>query len=129
MRTIRRTAHGPEWFIREDLEEFLTARRWMVEKTHGNLYQQGLPDLFIAHRKYGERWIDVKQPGGNYTFTNAQKQKWPVWESFRVGIWILVAATQAEYDKLFQPPNWRDFWKPQWGRIPDIDALLDEIEE
>lgn len=108
---------------------FLTARQWMVEKTHGNLYQQGFPDLYIAHRKYGERWIDVKQPDGKYTFTNAQKQKWPVWESYRIGIWILTAATQEEYDKLFQPPNWRAYWKKKWGEIPDIDSLLDQVEE
>ena len=126
---IIRSIHGPEWYIREDLEVFLTARQWMVEKTHGNLYQQGFPDLYIAHRKYGERWIDVKQPGGKYTFTNAQKQKWPVWESYRIGIWILTAATQEEYDKLFQPPNWRAYWKKKWGEIPDIDSLLDQVEE
>ncbi len=128
MGRIKRAAHGPEWYIRRDLEEFLAARKWNVEKTHGNLFQQGFPDLYIAHRKYGERWIDVKQPGGKYTFTQAQKIKWPIWESYNIGIWILVAATQAEYDKLFKPPNWRSYWKPQWGEIPDIDALLDQVE-
>lgn len=126
---IKRTTHGPEWYIRRDLEEFLVARKWNVEKTHGNLFQQGFPDLYIAHPKYGERWIDVKQPGGKYTFTNAQKVKWPLWESYNIGIWILVAATQEEYDKLFRPPNWRAYWKKKWGEIPSIDSLLDQVEE
>ncbi len=25
------------------------------------------------------------------------------------------------------PPNWRDYWKPSWGDVPDIDGLLDEL--
>jgi hypothetical protein len=51
-----------------------------------------------------------------------------VWEAFGIGIWILTAATQAEYDKLFAPPNWCDYWKASWGQVPDIDALLDELD-
>ncbi len=25
-------------------------------------------------------------------------------------------------------PNWRDYWKASWGKTPDIDALLDELD-
>jgi hypothetical protein len=50
-----------------------------------------------------------------------------LWEQHGVGIWILTSATQAEYDRLFKPPNWRDFWKAKWGELPDIDKLLSEI--
>src|SRR5690242_14290590 len=114
--------HGPEWHIQQDLIEFLGIRQWHVEHTHGTSVQTGFPDLFIAHRKYGTRWIDVKNPA-RYSFTDAQRRKWPVWELFGIGIWILVAATQEEYDKLFGPPNWRDYWKPQWA-IPEVDAIL-----
>ena len=32
-----------------------------------------------------------------------------------------------EYDKLMRPPNWRDYWKPAWGEMPDIDAMLDNL--
>jgi hypothetical protein len=45
-------------------------------------------------------------------------------------IWILTAATQEQYDLLFKPPNWRDFWKPSFA-VPtkaDIDAMLDELD-
>lgn len=126
MGRIRIRKHGREWHIQEDLKTFLRARQWHVERMIGNAFQMGIPDLYVFHRKYGERWIDVKVPG-KYTFTREQKIKWPVWDSFNRGIWILTAATQTEYDKLFGPPNWRDYWKPGWG-VPDIDALLDELD-
>lgn len=126
MKRIRRPKHGPEWYIQRDVKRFLADRQWLVERTHGNLYQQGIPDLFVAHRRYGQRWIDCKQPK-RYTFTKAQRIKWPLWEQHGVGIWIITAATQEEYDKLMGPPNWRDFWKPSWGEMPNIDALLDEL--
>ena len=130
MRSIRRPAHGPEWHIQKDVIRYLVARGWHVEHTHGNLYQTGFPDLFAAHKKWGSRWIDCKQPK-RYAFTKAQKQKWPIWESFNIGIWILTAGTQEEYDKLFQLPNWRAYWKASWRAIPtqaDIDRMLDELE-
>lgn len=131
MGSIRRAKHGPEFYIQQDLIVFLKARGWHVERMIGNAFQMGIPDLFIAHPKWGQRWLDVKRPGKNYSFTKAQKLKWPVWEAFNIPIWILTAATQEEYDKLFQPPNWRDFWKESWGAIPtlaDIDAMLDELD-
>jgi hypothetical protein len=124
-----RSKHGPEFKIQTALIEFLRARGWLVERLIGNAYQQGLPDIFIHHPKWGSRWIDVKNPG-RYSFTTAQKWKWPRWESFGLGVWILTAATQEEYDKLFAPPNWRSFVKESW-KLPtraDIDKLLEEIE-
>lgn len=129
MKKICRAKHGPEWYIQRDVIKYLVARGWHVEHTHGNLYQTGFPDLFVAHKKWGTRWIDCKQPK-RYCFTRAQKQKWPLWESFRIGIWILTAATQEEYDKLFALPNWRSYWKASWGPVPttaDIDRMLDEL--
>jgi len=127
VRKIRQAAHGPEWHIQQELIHFLKCRQWMVEHTHGNLFQTGFPDLFIAHERWGTRWIDCKQPK-KYSFTKAQKSKWPLWDAKGVGIWILTAATQAEYDKLFKPANWKEYWKESWGKIPDIDALLDELD-
>jgi len=93
----------------------------------GNALQYGVPDLYAHHVKWSGRWIDVKVEG-KYSFTTAQKIKWPLWEKHGVGIWILTGATQKQYDRLFQPPNWRDYWKPSWDAKPDIDALLDQIE-
>lgn len=127
MSKIKRPVHGPEFYIQQDLIKFLAARGWLVERMIGNAFQIGIPDIYCHHPKWSYRWIDVKRPGKNYSFTKAQKLKWPVWESFGIGIWILTAANQEQYDKLFAPPNWREFWKASWGDLPDIDALLDEL--
>lgn len=122
-----RPKHGPEWHIQRDVMAFLRARGWWVERTHGNLFQQGLPDLYIAHPKFGQRWIDVKNPTA-WEYTKAQCQKWPIWDQYRIGIWIITAATGEEYDKLFKPPNWRDYWKPRYDAyLMDANDLLTEL--
>jgi hypothetical protein len=123
---IKRTKDRPEAAIQEALVEFLTVRGWRCDETHGSVYQTGFPDIYIAHPKWGKRWIDCKV-AGKYSFTNAQKVKWPEWEKAGTGIWILTAATYEEYRKLWQPPNWRQFWKPSWGELQDIDKLLDQL--
>jgi hypothetical protein len=128
MRRIRQPKHGPEWHIQQDLIRFLEARGWLVERLIGNAFQTGIPDLYCHHPKWGSRWIDVKQPG-RYSFTKAQKRKWPKWERFGVGIWILTGATQQQYDLLFQAPNWRAYWKESWDQLPDIETLLEQITD
>lgn len=128
MGTIRRAKHGLEWHIQRDLTVYLKVRGWHVERMIGNAYQTGIPDLYVAHLKWGTRWIDVKRPDSTYSFTKAQKLKWPVWESFGIGIWILTGADQENYDKLFKPPNWRDYWKQSWGAIPNVQEMLDEFD-
>lgn len=121
---------GPEWYIRRDIKQMLEVHGWHVEIMHGSAFQFGIPDLYCFQRKWGERWIDAKNPD-RYSFTRQQKIKWPIWERVGIGVWILVAGTQEEYDKLFQPPNWRDYWKPTW-KMPsqdEVDRLLREMEE
>ncbi len=124
----KRQIHGPEWHIRRDVREMLETRGWMVEIMVGSAFQTGVPDLYCFNRKWGERWIDTKDPD-RYTFTKAQRYKWPLWEKAGVGIWILTAATQEQYDLLFKPPNWRQFVKKSW-KMPtqeEIDQMLREI--
>jgi hypothetical protein len=128
MGRIVKPAHGPEWYIQNKLKDFLRAREWLVEQTHGNLYQKGFPDLYVKHKRHGHRWIDCKQPK-KFSLTRDQRLKWPIWHDYGIGIWILTAADQSEYDKLFAPPNWKDFWKPSYGDIPDIDTLLQELKD
>lgn len=117
-----------ELHIQRELVEFLRTRGWHVERMLADAYQNGIPDLFCFNRKWGMRWVEIKRPEG-YSVTLRQRQKWPVWEKAGIGIWILTAATQQQYDLLFRPPNWRDFWKPsfQTPTTADIDAMLDEL--
>lgn len=121
-----RAKHGPEYGIQNDLVRFLQARGWHIERIIGNALQHGLPDLYAGHPSFGQRWVEVKNES-RYDFTRAQKHKFPILDHFGIGIWVLVAATDTEYDKLFGPPNWRDYWKTRYGAI-DIDELLDELE-
>lgn len=99
---------GPERIIQDELKAFLKVRDWIVMETHGNMYQKGFPDLYIAKRGYGTRWVEVKVPK-NYSFTPAQLEYFPMLQGAGVGIWILTAATEKEYEKLFKEPNWYQF--------------------
>ncbi len=123
-----RNKHGPEYVIQREFKQYLEDRQWLVERMIGNAYRIGIPDLYVCHLDYGSRWIDLKNPVA-YEFTTAQRQKWPVWAKYGVGIWIITAATDEEYRKLFQPPNWKDYWKSKYDEEPTIDQLLDELNE
>lgn len=128
MRKIKQARHGEEFYIQKDLIEFLRVRGWFVERLIGNAFQVGVPDLFLYHKKWGMRWVDVKRPG-KYSFTKAQKIKWPAWEEAGIGIWIITEASEEGTDCLYGPPNWRKFVKKSWN-IPtqaEIDKLMEEI--
>jgi len=88
--------------------DFLKVRDWGVKETHGNMYQSGLPDLYIYHHRYGSRWLEMKMPD-KYKFTAAQLITFPEFSAKNVGIWILTAATEYEYRKLMGPANWHMF--------------------
>ena len=130
MGDIIKPLHGPEWHIQKALCNFLRTRGWVAEVMHGNAFQRGIPDLYLFHKKWGSRWVDVKHPK-KYSFTKAQRIKWPYWDSMGIGIWILTAATQTEYDKLFAAPNWEDYWKKSWDMPTEaeIDTMLDALWE
>lgn len=127
MRPIKlRNKHGPEWRIQRDFIAFLEDRHWHVERMIGNMLQYGIPDINASHAKYGERWIDLKNPD-SYEFTIRQIQKWPIWEANGRKIWIITG--NCDYHKLFGPPNWRDYWKPKYDEIPTVDEILESIDD
>lgn len=95
---------GPEAKIQAAIIKMLRERGWFVKPTHGNMYQHGLPDIFCCKRRYGSRWIEVKNPA-SFKFTNAQWEDFPQFLANGIGIWVLIAATEEEYQKLFQKPN------------------------
>jgi len=96
--------------IQARLVKTLRSLEWFVKPTHGNMYQSGFPDLYCAHRKYGQRWIEVKLPGMiGSKFTSAQLDTFPQLAAAGVGIWILTSHEECELRKLFGPPNWYMF--------------------
>lgn len=99
--------------LQSEIKAYLEARGWHVEVFTCNAYQKGIPDL-IAYRDHGTvvRWIDVKRPKLG-TLTKHQCQKWPVWESIGVGVWVM---TECDDSVLFGPPNWREWWKPRYEK-------------
>jgi hypothetical protein len=99
---------GPERVIQDNIIKMLKGYDWFVKETHGNMFQSGFPDLYAFHQSYGQRWIEVKNPE-NYKFTPAQLEWFPKFSAHQCGIWILVAATEEEYRKLFKPANWHVF--------------------
>ena len=102
-----REKRGPEAKIQDAITLMLESKGWFVFPTHGNLYQQGFPDLYCGHPTHKQRWVEVKNLL-SYKFTNAQLERFPMISKFS-GIWILTGATEREYSKLFAPPNWAFF--------------------
>lgn len=104
----RSSKDGPEAKIQNDLIDYLKVRDWFVKVTIGNAYQFGFPDLFCTHTRYGHRWVEVKNPK-KYCFTPAQLEDFPKLCANGSGVWVLTAATEYEYRKLFLPCNWHTY--------------------
>ena len=91
---------NPEKIIENAIREFREARGWWVEKTHST----------------------------SYSYTKAQIQTWPKWEAMGLGVWIMMEASEAEYQKLFQPPNFREFWRPSYDQyLLNVEDIIEEI--
>jgi len=122
--------HGrPEAALQDRIVQFLEERGWLVEVMHGNVFQKGIPDLYLFRSDLGHRWVDVKLPEGS-VLTKAQCQKWPKWEAKGEYIWIMKGATEEEYRKLFDAPNWREMWKPRYDKyIRDVEDILEELDD
>jgi len=102
-----RKKDNPEAKIQKKIVDFLRIRGWWVKRTHGNAYTEGWPDLFTCHYTYGQRWVEVKLPDMKGSkFTPAQMRDFPQFVANGSGVWVLTGATDAEYEKLFKPPNW-----------------------
>lgn len=105
----------PEDQIKDDLLVYLRSKGWFCKPTHGNAYQDGFPDIFACHSKFGQRWIEVKLPKMKGSkFTAAQLEDFPKFCAHGSGVWVLTGANKAEYDKLFKSPNWWQYlstWK------------------
>lgn len=98
---------GPEAKIQRAIIELLEEKGWWCKSTHGNAHTDGWPDVWASHARYGNRWIEVKLPEmkGSH-FTNAQLRDFPRFNNVGGGVWVLTAATEEEYEKLFSEANW-----------------------
>lgn len=95
----------PESKIQSEVIDYLKIRDWFVRPVGPSAASCGWPDLYAAHKRYGPRWIEIKRPVG-FSFTPAQIDTFPLLYAHGVGVWVVVAATDIEIQKLFQPPNW-----------------------
>lgn len=95
---------GPEAIIQEGIITRLKRHDWFVKVIVGNMYQYGIPDLYAAHARYGQKWIEVKNPA-SFSFTERQQQEFPKMHAAGVGIWVLFSDEDAELMKLFKPAN------------------------
>jgi len=102
----------PEAKIQKEIRAFLELRGWYVRVLHGNIFQTGMPDLFICRRSLGWRFVEVKQPV-KYIFTESQCDSFPKFAANDVGIWILTAAIEQQYNLLFKPANWWAAFHPE----------------
>ncbi len=124
-----RKKHGPEYHVQQDVVAFLRQRGWHVERLIGVALQSGLPDLFACHPKFGIRFIELKNED-HYGFTKAQKWKFPVLMQYGLGIWILTAANEEQYDRLFKEPNLWDYLETKDILTRDmLDDMFDELAE
>ena len=101
----------PETVIEHAIARMLRGYGWHVMHTVGNMYQSGFPDLFACHSSYGHRWIEVKRPDGKGRLEDSQMISFPKLCANGSGVWILMAATEYEYRKLFVAYNWTTFIK------------------
>lgn len=99
---------GPERKLQDAIVDYLIKREWYVKETHGSIFMSGVPDLFVCHYTLGWRWVEVKNPE-HYSFTPAQLETFPSFQSKGIGIWIMAYCDEYEYQRLFQPPNWHTF--------------------
>ena len=124
----------PEAAIQKRIIAMLRDRGWFCRSTHGNAYQRGFPDIFAYNDSFAKlpwgalRWIDCKVKGRS-RYTKAQCQEWPEWELGNVGIWIMFEGDDENYKNLFQPPNFREFWRPSYDKYTTpVQEILKELE-
>ncbi len=107
---------GPEYKIQQKIIRFLEARGWYVKVMTGTMYQWGIPDLYACHKRHGHKWIEVKNPE-SYSFTAAQHSEFPKFQAHGDPIYILTAANEANYKRLFAPTD--NLWEYMSGIAED----------
>lgn len=102
---------GPETIGLIRLRELMHERGWLTLKTHGNAFQEGLPDLLCFHPTRGIRLVEVKTEKGR--FTPAQLTTFHKISGHGGMIWVLIVTDPPENNHLISQislldkrPNW-----------------------
>lgn len=106
MQALRPKPGNQEEKIQRQIVKMLEARGWYVVRIVGGQLQNGLPDLYATHPRYGGRWIEVKRKlmiGSRWT--SAQLHRFPLLMKHGTGIWILTGSQDRDYELLFKAPN------------------------
>lgn len=108
--------------IQKAIVKMLEQKGWYVKVMHASASLDGVPDLYIAHPINGPRWVEVKLPYMKGSkFTNAQKREFPKLLAANAGIWILTAANEENYRRLFKPQNCGDAMRTKaLGGTPNV---------
>ena len=112
MNTRPITSRNPEQKIQNAIIKRLRLLGWVVQRMIGNSFQFGVPDLYITHREYGPRWVEVKLPNMNGSrWTSAQLENFPKFQANGSPIWVLTGASDSEISKLFLSSNLWEYMK------------------
>jgi len=108
-----RSVQGPESVIEQAIIDYLKVRDWYVRRLHGSTFQAGMPDLFACCKMSGAnliRLIEVKDPTRKGDiFTPAQLETFPKLNANGCPVYVMTAATDEEYKKLFKEGNWHEY--------------------
>ena len=103
---VKKNLRGPESIIETDIMKMMRHKGWLVRKMHGDANNNGWPDLYCTHSKYGIRWVEVKLPDMKGSrWTQAQKEWFPKMQANGTRIWVLTGDSEDEYRKLFADAN------------------------
>lgn len=116
-----RIRRNDEARIQDEIIGYLRKLEWLVKVCHGNAYQSGMPDLFASHARFGQRWIEVKNPI-QFSFTAAQLIDFPQFVAHGAPIWVLTQASDEEYKKLFKPCNFMEYYICACDGVTNIEA-------
>lgn len=121
MNTKKIKTYNPEAKIQTRIIRRLENLGWFVKRMIGNTYQTGVPDLYITHRVYGCRWVEVKLPGMKGSkWTQAQLEEFPKFQANGSPIWVLTDDSDSEISKLFLSSNLWEYMKEKPKQAVDF---------
>lgn len=96
-------ATGPEAVGSRRLKKYMEGQGWYLKKLHGGAYQSGMPDYVAWHPRYGQRWIEMKAPGGK--LRHSQISMFRIMEKYGQHVYVL--ESEKHYGRLFsEKGNW-----------------------